>query len=157
MTVAEYEEVVREIVESIVTAWGIPRDKIGHGRTNHRNGASGYSHQIDVSAERVKDLALIECKCWHTRVTLEKVLVLVGRIFDIKSTFPASTEIQEYIVSKKGNTKDAGQVAKYFGIETAQISTPQNFVFRYKDRWNAGLADSNGGNLKDDFKIGRGS
>src|SRR6201981_3771721 len=101
MTSAEYEKVVREIVESIVTQCGIPQSGIGGGKRNRVKGVSGYSHQIDVTARGSKDLVLIECKWWKRRVPLEKVLVLVGRIFDIWPTLPVDVGVQAYVVSKE--------------------------------------------------------
>ena len=153
MTGGEYEKVVREIVESIVTQFNIPQSGIGHGKRNRLKGASGYSHQIDVTARGSKDLVLIECKWWKKRVSLEKVLVLVGRIFDIWPTLPVDVGVQAYVVSKERVTRPAAKVATHFRIEVAQVSTPQEFVLKYKNRWNLGLADTSEGILTDDFRF----
>jgi hypothetical protein len=153
MTGVQYETVVREIVESIVTTCGIPPNKIGHGKTNRWKGASGYAHQIDVSVRGGTDIVLIECKCWKKPIPIEMVLVLVGRVTDIRPTLPANIGFQAYVVSRERVTEPAEQVAKHFNIELARVTNPQEFALRYKDRLNLGLADSNEGNLTDDFRL----
>ena len=57
------------------------------------------------------------------------------------------------IVSKERITRHAAQVATHFRIEIAQVSTPQEFVLKYKNRWNLGLADTSEGILTDDFRF----
>jgi hypothetical protein len=149
MTAAEYEKVVREMVEAIVTQFGVKSEEIGHGIRNRCMGGSGYAHQIDVCARSAKELVLIECKHWRKKVSLEAVLVFVARICDIRE-FSTGAKIHAYIVTREGITRDALKVAKYFGIEPSQVRSPQEFVLRYKHLWNVGVADDMN-NFQDDF------
>jgi hypothetical protein len=145
MTPAEYEKLVREIVESIATTFGVKSEDIGHGRGNRCMGASGYPHQIDVCVRGAKELVLIECKHWKKKekdknVSLEAVLVFIARVCDIQR-LSAGMKIHAHIVSRNGFTRGALKVAKYFEVEPSQVRSPREFVLRYKDRWNIGVAD----------------
>jgi hypothetical protein len=53
----------------------------------------------------------------------------------------AGMKIHAHIVSRNGFTRDALKVAKYFEIEPSQVRSPREFVLRFKDRWNVGVAD----------------
>jgi hypothetical protein len=140
MTPTEYEKVVREIVESIATQFGIKSEDIGHGRRNHFTGASGYAHQIDVCARSAKEIVLVECKHWNRKVSVEAVLVFIARVCDIRR-LSKGIKIHAYIVTRQVITPNALKVAKYFEIEPSQVRSPNEFVLRYKHLWNIGVAD----------------
>jgi hypothetical protein len=141
MTPAEYEKVVREIVESMATRLGVKPEDISHGRRNRCKGASGYAHQIDVCARSAKEIVIVECKYWEKTVSLEAVLVFVARVCDIQR-LSSGIKIHAYIVTRKGITRDALKVAKYFEIEPSHVRSPQEFVLRYKHLWGVGVADN---------------
>ena len=125
----EYEKVVAEIAASVArSAEGTPELAIISGKSNLWRGASGVRHQIDVSIERGEDIHLVECKCWERCVSLEQVLVLYGRLQDIRQT--TKKPVEGVIVSIKGFQSGAQKVASHFKIHWNIVESADAFGFK---------------------------
>ena len=103
MRAEEYEHITRRIVESMFEqVEGAKAEKVGHGTKNRLCGASGYSHQIDVSVQGARDVLLVECKCWRKIVSTESVLTFAARVCDLRRSLPKETTIHAALVTTKG-------------------------------------------------------
>jgi hypothetical protein len=92
LTPTEYEKLVEEIAKGIIkSAPNLEHLVIGSGRKNKITGASGYSHQIDLSLHESGRLFLIECKRWARNIGVAEVLVLAGRRNDIAERFSSES------------------------------------------------------------------
>src|SRR6266849_6613764 len=80
---AKYEALVHRLFTALVEQLEdpLPPGAANYGPTNKHIGASGFSHQIDVSVQTETELHLIECKCWNDPVTAEAVLVIAARAY----------------------------------------------------------------------------
>jgi hypothetical protein len=149
MTWAEYEQLVRDLIEGLThAAEALGSPLIGHGRQNKIPGASGFRHQIDVSLKTNRVLLLFECKCWKERepVGVEAVLVMASRLADIRAANP-ELEVEAAIVSTKPATSDANLVARFFGVQLDIVSSPREYALRIRERGFLLRADSLGVSL----------
>jgi hypothetical protein len=81
-----YEEVVSRLAQQLRDQMPQLREaRIAFGRENLIEGASGYCHQIDVSAQTDAVALLVECKCWQDTVDTVNTLTFCARHVDIKS------------------------------------------------------------------------
>jgi hypothetical protein len=140
MDSGDYEELVSVLAGRISSQWGLDV-RIGTGLKNRIPGASGYSHQIDVSVTMGQDLALIECKCWSRGVGVDAVLVLHGRAEDIRATGRFGT-VMPVLVSQKKPTAGALKLAAHFGIEIDVVRSAHEFTLRVFQTVGAGVTDS---------------
>jgi hypothetical protein len=140
MKAAEYERVVSDLLTAIVeTVDGLAPD-VPPGRSNRLKGASGYSHQIDVSFRAGSDLHLVECKCWSKRIKVDAVLTLLARIYDIQAANPSVT-VRGALATTKGLQRGADKVASHFGIVVQLVQSANEFALRYKNHIHLGLKD----------------
>jgi hypothetical protein len=123
-----YEEVTREIVEEVKKASpNLQKAVINHGTKNRVEGASGYSHQIDVSIEILGEkLFLVECKRYKSKVTLSDMLVLIARIDDICKK--KKTKVIGTFFTTIGYTKPARKVGSYYNIELNTVKNSKHFA-----------------------------
>jgi hypothetical protein len=104
----EYETLVASIAESVAQrVEALPEGAVRYGRQNHWLGASGFKHQIDVSIRGQARVLLVECKYWNHRIPVEAVLVLQGRLADIRPTL--GLEVEGAIISTIGFQAGAQQ------------------------------------------------
>jgi hypothetical protein len=134
-----YEELLSQIVKSICALEGITAEHVRWGERNLWTGASGYQHQIDVSACGPSDLIFVECKCWERKIPVEKVLAFFGRIYDIQSI--SNAKIHGVIASTRGFQPGADKVARMYGIELTIVKSAQEFAFSHKHRQLLGVSD----------------
>jgi hypothetical protein len=103
--------------------------EVAAGAKNRLRGASGAMHQIDVSLRSATRLILIECKCLNRPVSQEAVLVLMGRLQDIRDANP-DLSVQASLVSTKAVTGGARTLAKQYGIELDVMHNAQEYCIR---------------------------
>ena len=141
MRAAEYEQLVSEIAEGICqSAPDLHRLALGSGHSNRIFGASGYSHQIDVSLQETGRIFLIECKRWKDRIGVAEVLVLAGRASDIKACSPECS-VAAILVSMRGASQGAQQLAQHFGIAIEIATSASEFGLRIGKFAHQGLSD----------------
>ena len=100
---------------------------IGHGAKNKIAGASGFKHQIDVSIEiPMKRLLLVECKRYKSKVALKDMLVLIGRIDDIRKK--KNIDVTGVFFTTVGYTWPAKKVGDYNNIELNTIENVRYFA-----------------------------
>ncbi|MFN0179621.1 MAG: restriction endonuclease [Gemmatimonadales bacterium] len=135
MDAVSYENLIEDICHQLTDA----TNATVH-RRNYR-GASGQEHQIDIAVEyelgRVAILFLIECKSWNSKVTLEEVLVLEGRLRDIGAH-------KGVIVTTVGFQEGAVRLARAKGIALVVCSPKREIVVIQKrddGRVNSGAMD----------------
>src|SRR5262245_25198215 len=125
MTPNEYEFLVRTMVEQFTaSAAALGSCTVKGGSQNRVDGASGFAHQIDVSVSNGTDLLLIECKYWKDPVDVEPVLVLAGRMADIRAA-AVGLRVHGSIVSTKEATEGAKVLAAYFRINIETVVDPR--------------------------------
>ena len=126
----DYEILVAAIAASVAQrAEAVSEGGVRYGRQNHWLGASGFRHQIDVSIRGQERVLLVECKYWNRRVSVEAVLVLQGRLDDIRPTL--SFEVEGAIISTIGFQSGARQVGQDFGIHCDLVRSAEEFGFKY--------------------------
>lgn len=130
LTPDEYEKTTAEIVDGARSPghefFGC---RLGSGRSNKIRGASGYSHQIDVSLESATTTVLIECKHLKKRIGVRDVLVLAARASDILQNAQGFRVIP-ILVTTVGATRGANRLANYYGIEVEKIVSSREFGTR---------------------------
>jgi hypothetical protein len=142
MNAAEYERLVSDLVTALVeTVDGLAPEHVAFGRRNRLKGASGHSHQIDVSFRAGSGLHLIECKCWSKRIKVDAVLTLFARIYDVQAANPSVT-VRGALATTKGLQRGADKIASHFGIVLQLIQSTNEFAVRYKDHVHLGLAEA---------------
>jgi hypothetical protein len=130
----EYEQLVATIARSVtLMVDGVLPGPITCGRDSHLNGASGYSHQIDVAVRGAADWLLIECKYWTDPVTPDSLLTFAARVIDIQAEAPR-TKLFPTLVTKNPPGPGATVLARYFGIDLMLVTSEQDYALRYKDR-----------------------
>lgn len=126
----EYETLVASIAKSVALRVDtLTEGAVRYGRQNHWLGASGFSHQIDVSIRGQSRVLLVECKYWNHRISVEAVLVLQGRLADIRPTF--GLDVEGAIISTIGFQAGAKQVSQYFGIHCDLVRSAEEWGFKY--------------------------
>lgn len=130
LTAAEYEQLISEIAGGICqSAQELHGLKIGTGHKNRILGASGYSHQIDVSLHDSGRIFLIECKRWGKSIGVAEVLVLAGRARDIQ-VLSTECSVKAIIVSMRGASKGARLLAQQFDIAIEIAISASEFGLR---------------------------
>jgi hypothetical protein len=148
MTPADYETLVADLIRELRSVHpDLASADVRSGSRKRVRGESGYSHQIDVSLLTEKTMVIIECKYYDRKIGLEAVLVLVGRLADIRPTVQ-SHEIIASLVTTHPPSRNAQKVADYFGIHLQRVSTPSEYAIGLRDRMNIGVVDS--GHVKDE-------
>jgi hypothetical protein len=138
---SEQEQLVARIVLELARRLeGKAGAKVGHGRNNQIAGASGFRHQIDVSAETTADLVLYECKYWGRNVGPDAVLVLAARGTDIQAAHPGKN-VQLNLVINRSLSGGACQLAAYFGVQQQLMKSAEEFAVDYKGDRHIGLTD----------------
>jgi hypothetical protein len=152
MTPTEYEEVTKDIVNSIFRqVEGIPPEKVRSGVTNKWTGISQAKHQIDVSVEGRDDVIIVECKNWNKRVGQPAFLAFLARILDIKPT--EKRQIHSVVVTTIGFDRgNIQKLAEYYKIDLQVVHSAEEFVMKYKMVLAAALQD-NLNQWADDVKI----
>ena len=145
---SEYERLVAEIVDGISqSAPELSALSLGWGRTNKVAGASGYSHQIDVSLVGTGGIFLLECKKWNKRAGVEAVLALVARASDILSANPTCTVVAT-LVSSVGFTRGAKLVANYYNVKLEHVESAHVYGLQLGRRAQVGVS---GGAVLSDY------
>jgi hypothetical protein len=90
-------------------------------------------------------MVIIECKYYGRKIGLEAVLVLAGRLADIRPTVP-SHEIIASLVTTHPPSRNAQKVADYLGIHLQRVSTPSEYAIGLRDRMHLGDIDGGHGN-----------
>lgn len=130
MTPAEYEQLAADIARSIIEAAPELRDlDCRSGNRNRLRGASGYSHQIDVSLRGAKELYLIECKRWQKRIGVSEILVLAARGSDIAEAV-TDLGIKTVIVSTQHASSGAIKLASHFNVNIEIVKSKMEFGMR---------------------------
>ncbi|HEV8715425.1 MAG TPA: hypothetical protein VGX03_21670 [Candidatus Binatia bacterium] len=142
MTSTEYEEVTKNIVDSIFhQVENIPSQKVRSGLKNEWEGISQAKHQIDVSVEGYNDVLLVECKKWKEQVDFPSFLSFLARIIDIKSK--EKRNIHGIFVTTVGfDQGNIQKAAEYYGIHLQLVQSASEFVMKYKTLLAAALHDN---------------
>jgi hypothetical protein len=127
-----YEATVASIAANIAkTIDDLDESSVKYGATNRINGASGHSHQIDVSVAGESAVYLVECKCWIDKVPVEAVLTLYGRICDIAAH--QGKRVHGTIATTNGFQSGAKKVGDYFDINLVHVKSESEFVMYFKN------------------------
>src|SRR5262249_200782 len=130
----------------------LPKKAVKYGSRNKWRGESGYMHQIDVSVDGKTDVLLVECKYWARPVQVEDFLVFVARCVAVKPTLDGR-ELRGYFVTRtRFSSGGIDKLKRHYCIETAVVSSAEEFVVRYKDRIEAAFADSIN-NFRDELRV----
>jgi hypothetical protein len=152
-----YERLVGRLVDEIrkrvpdLTTSGL---RIG-GKC-HIEGASGFSHQIDVVVESPSHIVLVECKHWTKKIRAQEVLVLKGRQADIQDANPGC-RVEAFFATKLGATQDAGVLARYFGFDLGVVSSEKEFALRVGRHLSVGVSDGLRASDSAEAVVGRGN
>lgn len=134
MSPLEFEKQYQQTVAKLVSKFPSISDyHVASGGLNRLRGQSGAWHQIDVSLTSAGHIILVECKYLSRRVGMEAVLVLLGRLTDIRLANPG-VRIDAVLVSTKTATRGACTVAKQYGIELDVMASPQEYCIRLGKR-----------------------
>ncbi len=109
-----YESITKYIYETLGRESNV--QVLGYGAKCNVTGRSGVKHQIDVLTVNFATnfYTAIECKYWNKKINKDTVMKLSVIIND--------AGIHEgIIVSKKGFTKDAENIANHYGIKLVQL------------------------------------
>lgn len=109
-----YESITKYIYETLGRESNVK--VLGYGAKCSVTGRSGVRHQIDVLTvnSAINFYSAIECKYWNKKINKDIVMKLCVIIND--------AGIHEgIIVSKKGFTKDAENIANHYGIKLVQL------------------------------------
>jgi hypothetical protein len=138
----EYEILVADIVRGMQqSAPEMAMLSLGSGRTNRVIGASGYSHQIDVSLVGPADIFLLECKKWRKRAGVESVLVLASRSNDIRQAQPNAV-VRPILISSVGFTQGARKIAQHYGVRLEQVESPHAYGLQLGIRIRIAVSDN---------------
>lgn len=141
MSPSDYEQLVLDLISELTReSTALDRPPANWEHQNKRLGASGFSHQIDVSLKTERLLILIECKYWKDPVDVEPVLVMASRLADLRAA-NSMLEVEASIVSTKPSTSGAQVFARYFGVQLDVVSTPKEYALRIRDRFFLGKTD----------------
>jgi hypothetical protein len=110
------------------------------GSKCHIDGASGFSHQIDVGVQAPKHIVLVECKHWNKRIRVREVLVLVARQADIYAANPTS-RVEALFATKIGASTGARRLAEYFAVDVGVVSSELEFALRIASHVSVGVSD----------------
>jgi hypothetical protein len=134
MTDREYETLVHRLVDELAQSTGSCADaQVNGGCQNKVIGASGFSHQIDVSLHAGSTVVLVESKLWLAPVDAEAVLTLAARLVDIRAANPTAT-VHASLVSTKGVTRGAEQLARYFGVSLDVVANEREYAIRLSNQ-----------------------
>lgn len=140
MTPTEYEEVVRNLAETLHSSIGAAKIvRLTSGKNSHVEGVSGQHHQIDVVLQDDLTVFLIECKCWNGSVDLPPFLTHLGRLTDITGMFPTKNVIG-VVVTTKGFDPGPERVASSHGIELWHVKSANDFILRYRNYCQIGVS-----------------
>lgn len=139
----EYEVTAEQIAGSIFEQIeNLKPEQVGHGRMNLWKGASGFEHQIDASVRGSRDIWLIECKNWKSKVKAESVLAFAARIYDIQRGAGRNFELHPTVITTKGFQPGAEILAEFFGIRLDYAKSLNEFLIRFKQGISVAIADS---------------
>ena len=124
----DYEKLTKAIVGEVKkVSPNLEKAVINHGTKNKIEGASGFSHQIDVSIEIPNEkLFLIECKRYRSKVRLSDMLILIARIDDICKN--KKTKVIGIFFTTMGYTKPARKIGNYYNIELNTVKNIEHFA-----------------------------
>lgn len=139
MTPSEYERLVQALVSELTAAaTRMGTCQVTGGSKNLVLGASGFTHQIDVSVSSPSDLLLSECKYWGRPVDAEAVLVLAARVADVAARL-TGVVVRGALVSTKAPTEGARILAAHFNIDLEAVRNPKEYALRVFDHVFIGL------------------
>ena len=130
MNSSRYEHLVANLAGAIASGYAPKMEvRVNRGATNRVRGASGYSHQIDVTVQETGRLLLIECKCWNKKIDPEAVLAFAARVLDIRAAEDAR-EVTGRLVTTVGATDGVESLCKYFGIGVDNVTSEHEYALR---------------------------
>jgi hypothetical protein len=142
MTAAEYETVVRDIAEALVSKATPPGPpEVYCGKAKLWPGASGYAHQIDVSLEGADYIVWIECKKWSSRVEVPAMLTFAARLVDLRAE-NTGKQCYGFMVTTCGFESGVKTIAVYFDVELYRVQSATDFAMQFRDRALVGASDS---------------
>ena len=143
LTGAEYEVLVANLVRALTASVSrLAHVEIHAGSTNRLPGASGYSHQIDLSMhdQAQARLFIVEAKCWKEVVGVDALLTLASRQADIQAHHP-ELKVHASIVSTRPVSRGAAKLAKHFGIGTDTVASEAEFGLTFADQHFVSLVE----------------
>ena len=136
LSATEYEELVHELVHGFGIAFG--NNSLRGGKANLITGASGFSHQIDVSIHLPEEIVLIECKLLRRRVQVSHALTLAARLLDIQQAHPKH-RVTASLVSMNSVAIGSFKIAAHFGLSVDQVMGLDEYVMTLLGRHHVGL------------------
>jgi hypothetical protein len=141
MTPTEYEKTVRDLAELLHGSFGDGEiQRLTWGKSSIVVGLSGQPHQIDVVLEDKSNVLLVECKLWSHKVDLPTFLTHVGRLSDVAGTFDYKNVVG-VVATSVGFDPGPETVAQHRAIELWHVTSPQEFVLRYRQHRHIGLVE----------------
>ena len=141
----EYELFVARLIEDIKKSHRSITN-LGCGSNNLIKGACDQKHQIDVSfidnSFEKPTLVIIECKRRRKPIDLGHVKVLKATLDDILASDESPSDANAIMVSTNGARIGAKRYADYYGILIEELPHGNNFIFKYENIIQAGIAIS---------------
>lgn len=149
----EYEKIVADLGETLFrAAQNGEKYVVKYGGTNKWKGISGYSHQIDVSAQSNEIVLLIECKNWGSNVDVPPFLTFLGRVIDIRASL-SDKKVFGKIVTTVDYDSGVKTLASYYEIDLDIVKNKHEFLLKFQQYGLVGLADKANG--KDTVSVNR--
>lgn len=130
-----YERFIAELARTML------RDQdcsaVATGSSNKVSGASGVSHQLDVSfldrRSSPHTFVVIECKCLGRNVELAHVKALQATVSDLAGLYGSQKTVVGYLVSLKGAQPGAKAYAEHYNIGLQVVADGSFYTFKYAD------------------------
>ena len=136
---SEYELLVNLLMSDLCGATA--GTTVRGGASNLIRGASGHTHQIDVSIHSPGELVLIECKHVGKNLEPHHVLTHAARLLDIRAAHP-NLLVTASVVSIKSGSVGASRIAQYFGLEMDLAISLEDYCVTLKNRHHIGTGSS---------------
>ena len=141
----DYELFIAELIKNIEKS-GRNITNINYGKKNNLIGASGQSHQIDVSfvdnTYTQPTIILIECKRWKDPVDVSVPKVLKYNMDDIIKNPSYPSNSIGIITATSGFQSGVQTIANYEKIIIQLVNHGSPYGFRYENIVQMGIADT---------------
>lgn len=165
MKSAEHERTTARLVRAMVVGFAGQHDtQVAYGHDNLWEGASGFSHQIDVTVEWPGErLILVECK-WRSpersNVVASDALALLGRLIDIRDRLPHDN-VQAMLVTNKPVQEGVETICNYYNIGLNRVDSSKEFCIEFRPHGDpirkiplvVSLGVTDGGVVSDDASV----
>jgi hypothetical protein len=141
----DYEAFIAELIKNVKKT-GRNIIEINYGKKNNLIGASGQTHQIDVSfvdtSYSQSTIVLIECKRWKDPVNVTVPKLLKYNMDDITKNSLYPNNSIGIIASTSGFQSGAINIANYEKIIIQIVNHGSPYGFRYENIVQRGIAET---------------